>query len=310
MRQAGYTVMTSSFSSASDVIFVMTPERFLVHLEKQDCYHPDYIFIDEAQTIITGKERSLLYYRIVDRVARLKQDFNIMFSSPNIPNPEVFSKLIPSSSDAQYFSDDCKSALSSKYTPVSHFIFFADLIEKKIDIINRLSSEYVPLVGIKTPNTDTLNFVKRIGKGKNNVVYISSIQKAMEWALSYAADCKIEEIPLENQQKLSEASDFIKEKIHSLCFLAETIKKGVAYHIGYLPSSVRKLIEKLFRAGVIHTIFCTSTIIDGVNFPADNLFITSLKRGSSNLTEVEFRNLMGRSGRMNLLGVLPRGGSL
>ena len=59
-------------------------------------------------------------------------------------------------------------------------------------------------------------------------------------------------------------------------------------------------IEELFRKrdGGIHTIFCTSTLLEGVNLPADNLFITDYKNGSYPMSAVEFRNLIGRVGRI------------
>ena len=48
----------------------------------------------------------------------------------------------------------------------------------------------------------------------------------------------------------------------------------------------------------MHTIFCTSTLLEGVNLPADNLFITDYKNGTSPMSAVEFRNLIGRVGRL------------
>ena len=50
--------------------------------------------------------------------------------------------------------------------------------------------------------------------------------------------------------------------------------------------------------------FCTSTLIEGVNLPADNLFITNYRSGRPKMTSVEFRNLIGRVGRIkfNLYG--------
>lgn len=82
------------------------------------------------------------------------------------------------------------------------------------------------------------------------------------------------------------------------------IKKGVAYHVGYLPSSIRTRIEALFQAGKITTMFCTSTLLEGVNLPADNLFITDNKIFRSQMNPVDFRNLIGRVGRIsfNLYG--------
>ena len=60
----------------------------------------------------------------------------------------------------------------------------------------------------------------------------------------------------------------------------------------------------MFRKGKITTMFCTSTLLEGVNLPADNLFITDNKIFRSRMTPVDFRNLIGRVGRIeyNLYG--------
>lgn len=82
------------------------------------------------------------------------------------------------------------------------------------------------------------------------------------------------------------------------------IRKGIAYHIGYLPASIRTRIEGLFQSGHITVMFCTSTLLEGVNLPADNLFITDNKIFRSQMSPVDFRNLIGRVGRIsyNLYG--------
>ena len=50
--------------------------------------------------------------------------------------------------------------------------------------------------------------------------------------------------------------------------------------------------------------FCTSTLLEGVNLPADNLFIMDNKIALSEMNPVDFRNLIGRVGRVsfNLYG--------
>lgn len=74
--------------------------------------------------------------------------------------------------------------------------------------------------------------------------------------------------------------------------------------MGYLPTTIRMRIEELYRENKIKTIFCTRTLLEGVNLPADNLFITSKKSGGHELNAVDFRNLVGRVGRIefNLYG--------
>lgn len=81
--------------------------------------------------------------------------------------------------------------------------------------------------------------------------------------------------------------------------MADLLSKGVAFHVGYLTASIRLRIEDAFKNHIITTLFCTSTLIEGVNLPADNLFITSFKNGRNNLDNVSFRNLIGRVGRID-----------
>ena len=96
----------------------------------------------------------------------------------------------------------------------------------------------------------------------------------------------------------------IRQEVHGDYFLADMIRKGIAYHIGYLPASIRARIETLFQDGHITIMFCTSTLLEGVNLPADNLFITDNKIFRSEMEPVDFRNLIGRVGRIsfNLYG--------
>ena len=107
-----------------------------------------------------------------------------------------------------------------------------------------------------------------------------------------------------NNPNLTKLANDIKNDVHRECYLAELIEKGVAYHVGYLPANIRLRIEQSFEDGALRTIFCTSTLVEGVNLPADNLFITSYRNGTTNMDEVEFRNLVGRVGRIkyNLFG--------
>ena len=82
----------------------------------------------------------------------------------------------------------------------------------------------------------------------------------------------------------------LKDDIHADYYLADIIKKGVAYHVGYLPLHIRTKIEELYRDRHIKSIFCTSTLIEGVNLPADNLIVLSCRIGSKgNMNQVEFK---------------------
>ncbi|OKL52544.1 hypothetical protein BSZ39_12545 [Bowdeniella nasicola] len=48
----------------------------------------------------------------------------------------------------------------------------------------------------------------------------------------------------------------------------------------------------------IQFVVCTSTLLEGVNLPAKNIFVLSDKHGNSSFTKIDFENLAGRAGRL------------
>lgn len=82
-------------------------------------------------------------------------------------------------------------------------------------------------------------------------------------------------------------------------YIIDCLKKGVAFHFGRLPQRIRERVEKLFEDKVIDYIFCTSTLLEGVNLPAKNIFIFSNAIGNSKFSDVDFWNLAGRAGRLS-----------
>ena len=133
------------------------------------------------------------------------------------------------------------------------------------------------------------------------IVYYNGRARAIAAAKEYTDYAGIKE---KNDPELDALSKDISQEVHGDYYLADMIKKGVAYHIGYLPASIRTRIEKLFQSGHITIMFCTSTLLEGVNLPADNLFITDNKIFRRQMSPVDFRNLIGRVGRIsyNLYG--------
>ena len=131
------------------------------------------------------------------------------------------------------------------------------------------------------------------------IVYYNGRSKAITAARDFAVNLQDK-----NDDELNALSKDITQEVHGDYYLADMIRKGVAYHIGYLPASIRTRIETLFQNGNITTMFCTSTLLEGVNLPADNLFITDNKIFRRKMSPVDFRNLIGRVGRIsyNLYG--------
>lgn len=91
---------------------------------------------------------------------------------------------------------------------------------------------------------------------------------------------------------------YLKTDIHPKYFLISCLQKRIAFHHGSLSEFVRKEIETLFEVGIVKTLFCTSTLLEGVNLPADNLFVIKPEKNKEELSDFEFGNLIGRAGRI------------
>ncbi len=296
LQEYNYRVVTSSgdvaLTTPHNYIFVLTPERLLYLLIGDKEMKLDYLFIDEAHKISSKDKRSAFYYKIADMLAWRKPSPHIIFASPNIPNPEVFLELIP---NAEIAVDD---KLASSYAPVSQMKYIVDFVELKACYYNPITKKFQFLTKLQ-PHATLQMVVNHVGDGAQNIVYCRSTNNAVQFARDFAKYHN----PLHNQELDALAKD-IRSEVHREYYLADLVEKGIAYHIGYLPADIRMRLEEYYRRGLIKTIFCTSTLIEGVNLPADNLFITSYKSGLSNLKVVDFKNLMGRVGRIeyNLYG--------
>jgi hypothetical protein len=92
----------------------------------------------------------------------------------------------------------------------------------------------------------------------------------------------------------------MREYVHRDYFLVRSLNSGVAFHHGKMPQEVRDRIEQCFAdpASKLQFIVCTSTLLEGVNLPAKNIFVLNDKHGPANFNKLDFENLAGRAGRL------------
>lgn len=309
LNSCNYRVVTAASDIALEekhnYIFVLTPERLLYLLISVPKLQIDYLFLDEAHKLSGKNSRGPFYYKVVDMLLERPNPPRFIFASPNIPNPQVYLRLM---NDVIENGDENK--LASTYSPVIQVKFLLDFCGQKIEIYNEKTSTTTKVADIKAPGKHLKDMLLAF-EAKNlrllperrsqTIVYYNGRAKAIAAARDFADSPEILE---KHDPELDALSKDITQEVHGDYYLADMIKKGIAYHIGYLPASIRTRIELLFQSGKITTMFCTSTLLEGVNLPADNLFITDNKIFRSEMCPVDFRNLIGRVGRIqyNLYG--------
>ena len=305
LKEKNYSIVTSStdptLAENKNFILIMTPERLVYLLDQRPYFHIDYLFIDEAHKLTGKNSRAPFYYAAISTLAKRPQNEqpHFIFSSPSIPNPEIYLSLLEGATKGQ------KNALSYDYSPVSQFKFLLDNESGSVSVYNEHAKKLIPIpddsMAFFAP-VETFQWPFYLGKMAregHSLFYFSSTKKAIQSAILYA-----EGLRNLNNPELDALAEKIKNTVHPNYYLAQLIPKGVAYHVGYLPSFIRQNIERLFKKKILRALFCTSTITEGINLPADNLFISSRRNGRVTLSDIEFRNLIGRVGRVkyNLFG--------
>lgn len=287
-----YTVITNSNvpespSSEQHYIFVLTPERLLSYLSQKKNPSVAYLFVDEAHKLAAENDsRAVTSYSAISKALRRNPNLNLYFSSPNVSNPEVFLKL---------FYKDEKMFFRTIETPVSQNLFFVDLVEKKVThYLDNGNYIFEPQIVL---NSETINdLLVAIGGKESNIIYCSSRFDAVD---------KAGKLFEQNQNKQIEVSKNVKRVIrqiqsyiHKEYYLGEFLNRGIGYHFGNLPQIIRNKVEGLFKDREINYIFCTSTLLEGVNLPAKNVFILNNKNGRNTFQPIDFWNLAGRAGRL------------
>ncbi|EOY1422985.1 DEAD/DEAH box helicase [Yersinia enterocolitica] len=287
-----YRLITTSYMLIGGVdngegyVFVLTPERLVSLISSSPEIKIDYIFVDEAQKLTTKNDtRSLVTYSAIEQTLNLNINAKLFFSSPNLSNPEVFNKLFDRENAATYRSIEGATAQN---------LYYIDLLEQNFSYVGGNSLTKIKNINERYDSANDL--IYKINNGKSKIIYSGGIDNTLSRTREF-----LHYIKKTKQAKRNYNSDLasqIREFVHNGYELAEAIEYGIAFHFGNLPQAIRDLIEHHFRKGNIEYLFCTSTLLEGVNLPARSIFILTSKKGSSHFEPVDFWNLAGRAGRL------------
>lgn len=288
-------------------IYVLTPERLQVLFHADPNMRFDLAIVDEAH-LISESSRGVVLHSVLQDLQRREPDMQFLFSSPQVREPSVFGAVV---------GRDGVKVLKTKDSPVAQNIIL--LTGSAPD--NRSIAVSLWNDGAKTPLAE-LSTAIPIYNSHDRLVYLSWALGADSQSLVYAegpASCediafKIKELsrdaaiaeslprslPTEETIRVREQlSAFAKETVHSSYVLADTVEGGVGFHYGRIPPLLRNAVETAFADGHLDYIVCTSTLLQGVNLPARNIFMQNPHKGEDNpIGPVDFWNLAGRAGRL------------
>lgn len=267
--------------------FVMTQERLFEVLQRGDISF-DYLFIDEAHNI-SDKNRGVLLHLTLQKM--LEDSYpQIIISMPS----QLYLNAFDSVFGGVQFAKE-----KTKHSPVAKIIMPVVLRGRKIHI-SRINSEKVVSIDKEFIGDNFADIVYQLGKGESNIIY----RNRTDYCENVARDIAALVPENKDSQALEQAADYVERFLHRDFSLASNLRKGVAFHYGPLPSVVRTMIEGLAHDREVKFVVCTSTLAEGVNLPAKNLFLknptqqTPIGQPSERLENVKLNNITGRAGRM------------
>ena len=165
-------------------------------------------------------------------------------------------------------------------------------------------------IDFKTVFLEVTNLYSKVleGKEKSDVLleqYNNTTGKSLIYAGTFPEIDNLRtlfsrnDIQYKDRELLNQFSKWLDDNYGKLWYLSDLVKKGIGIHHGKLHRSLSQIQIRLFEEmNGLDTIISTSSIIEGVNTSAENVFIWRNKNGQRNLNDFTYKNIIGRGGRM------------
>lgn len=274
-------------------ILVLTQERLFQLCIKENVafLNLKLIVIDEAHNI-QSDGRGILLESALRSTRALFPQAKFLFSSPLVSNPEKFLELF-NIRDGEKERNNFPLVSQNIINVVKRS---SELHIKAIYNNKEIDVKKVPFyLKSKAKPKILANVAISLWNNHTSIIYSSEPMLSTDVVRELINSGKFNEL---NNELLDEFADFIEEYISKDYELAHFIRCGVAFHFGSLPPLIRSGIEELFKLGELKIVCCTSTLLEGVNMPAKNIFMYKPESGQKPLDKLNFWNLAGRAGRM------------
>jgi Superfamily II helicase len=252
------TTVAEEYDPEVPTIFVLTQERFL---KRQDIEHIDLLFVDEFYKLDPQRDDTryqTLNLALYRALPKAKQCF---MAGPHIRGIN----------------------LGQRWTGNFRFVQ-TDYRTVTVNVIDRSDS--------KERLHAFLADLKEVGD-QSSLVFTASpnsahglLHEIVKAGIEYTTDLG------------PKLSSWISKNYHKDWPIAWGSEKGIAIHHGRLPRSLGQLFVQLFDKKSIKLLICTSTLIEGVNTSAANVFVYDKKINRTDFDFFSFANIRGRVGRM------------
>lgn len=310
---SGVEVLNSFEEGVDNFIYIVTQERAIVLFSEQGVARLDLLVVDEVQNLEKvaneGENRPKILYDILMDVRNDIDVDKVLLSGPRLRNIGNLGFRIFGETSTEK-TTDAPPVLSLTYSiskqKTKHFLNQYSAVfdvPVQMEIKNDQAIQGLGQVKYTPKFNEYLHHVLSRLSGDVNVVFSPTSNQARKSAGAYAGSV----IGLRRHvaKECADLGAYLRSSVHPRYELADMVERGVAYHTGKTPMHVRKSIEFATSKSWVDTLFCTTTLMQGVNLPAKNVVIrnpnlfTKRQVGQeASLSAYEFANLRGRAGRL------------
>lgn len=273
-----------AYRGEANFVAIMTQERLHRLFTDNPELVLDQLLVDEAHNLLTDDPRAVELSQVILTARARNASLAVTYYTPFIAEPENLHHV--NEGDAR-----AKSKTVSEHVKAERIIHAA-LGQSQVlydQFLNRTITLAEEVPG------DELEAILQLS-GDRTLVYVNRPKEAQQLAQRLAERAG----PTDLTRSALRAIEAISDLIDPQYSLIDAIKAGVVFHHGQIPDLLRQYVERLFREDASagkRLLVTTSTLLEGVNTPADCLIMMSPMRGRKNLSRAAFRNLIGRVGR-------------
>lgn len=308
-----WSVRVGLQSIEASSVYVLTQERALPGVEgRAPSERIGILVVDEVQNLERVQDENDLRAKVLyDALRELREpasDAKIILSGPRVNNIGELGRSIFGVSGWEARTDQSPvanltygvSRRDTGFYLTQYSDFYRTGRSLRIE-----HSEHISGLGQSRYTDGFMDYLRLVVEGgavrSSTIVFAPTSSQARKTAVSLSKLRAAPDVP-----RLEELAEYISDTIHPKYELADSVRKGIGFHSGRVPPHARLAVEQAFSDGLLSEIVCTTTLMQGVNLPANlvvvrnpQLFINRRAgRENPHLSPYEFANLRGRAGRL------------
>lgn len=272
--------------------------KIIIRTSQEPSVDKRNLFLLTAERVMEYKNLPQINFFVIDEFYKLSAKRDDERS--DILN-NAFYKLLQQDIAPQFYLlgpniDKISEGFAEKYNAEFYKTSYS-LIENKVeDIYSLYKDKFDKPRKYKEFKEDVLFELLFNLKDQQSIIYCSSPSRVRELAEKFCFFLESKNVKRVNDLPLVE---WIKENINPKWNLINFLSFEIGINDGALQKHINSSIIDYFNTKKLKYIFCTSTIIEGVNTSAKNVVFFDSTKGNKILVDYfDYSNIKGRSGRM------------